>query len=264
MILAHNRWDLQKASDGRFVLARHPGQGHNERRFSVKSSRPDRDARDRPGLTSGLLQNGTKLNFKGAVLPLRSDDAVFNPAPSRIRRCRSTSRRQSVHVPHRGEVCDGLHVHPSTARSTCASTQPRRGKGSKASGRKRADFTYTTASFAVSATPTRSWRRTGDRSSSRSPLRLDGGPTSPRPRPQAGRTSPPALHRKSVEGDWQGMADLITDEMPRYLRCHRTYETIGRRLKSATPGSSTARHSINPTSRARRSPTPALIKEFNA
>ena len=37
MVLAHIAWDLQKASDGRFILGLGTQvKGHNERRFSVK------------------------------------------------------------------------------------------------------------------------------------------------------------------------------------------------------------------------------------
>ena len=36
------------------------------------------------------------------------------------------------------------------------------------------------------------------------------------------------LHRKSVEGDWKGMADLITDEMLRHLRGDRDLRQAGR------------------------------------
>jgi len=61
------------------------------------------------------------------------------------------------------------------------------------------------------------------------------------------------------------MADLITDEMLDTFAVTGTYETIGAAgSRSATPGSSTARHSINPTAGARRSRLPRLIKEFNA
>src|SRR4030095_15665390 len=41
MILAHIAWDLQKASDGRFILGLGTQvKGHNERRFSVKFESP--------------------------------------------------------------------------------------------------------------------------------------------------------------------------------------------------------------------------------
>ena len=40
----------------------------------------------------------------------------------------------------------------------------------------------------------------------------------------------PGLHRKSVEGDWAGMAALITDEMVDTYAVTGTYETIAARI----------------------------------
>src|SRR5205807_9165307 len=37
-----------------------------------------------------------------------------------------------------------------------------------------------------------------------------------------------SLHRKSVEGDWKGMADLVTDEMVETYAVTGTWEDIGR------------------------------------
>ena len=41
----------------------------------------------------------------------------------------------------------------------------------------------------------------------------------------------PGLHRKSVEGDWTGMADLITDEMVDTYAVTGSYDTIAARVK---------------------------------
>jgi hypothetical protein len=46
----------------------------------------------------------------------------------------------------------------------------------------------------------------------------------------------PALHRKSVEGDWRGMADLITDEMLDAYAVTGTYDTIAARLHERYAG----------------------------
>jgi len=46
----------------------------------------------------------------------------------------------------------------------------------------------------------------------------------------------PHLHRKSVEGDWKGMADLITDEMLETYAVVGSYATIAARLKERYAG----------------------------
>jgi hypothetical protein len=46
----------------------------------------------------------------------------------------------------------------------------------------------------------------------------------------------PHLHRKSVEGDWKGMADLITDEMVDAYAVTGSYDTIAARIKERYTG----------------------------
>ncbi len=46
----------------------------------------------------------------------------------------------------------------------------------------------------------------------------------------------PHLHRKSVEGDWKGMADLITDEMLDTYAVTGSYATIASKLKERYAG----------------------------
>ena len=65
------------------------------------------------------------------------------------------------------------------------------------------------------------------------------------------------LHRKSVEGDWKGMADLITDEMVDTYAVTGTYDDIGRKLRERYAGLSIGRRSTSRISRA--STTPASL-----
>src|ERR671937_305092 len=46
----------------------------------------------------------------------------------------------------------------------------------------------------------------------------------------------PALHRKSVEGDWKGMADLVTDEMVETYAVTGTYAEIGAKIRERYTG----------------------------
>ena len=46
----------------------------------------------------------------------------------------------------------------------------------------------------------------------------------------------PYLHRKSVEGDWNGMADLITDEMVDSYAVTGTYTTISQKIRERYAG----------------------------
>ena len=46
----------------------------------------------------------------------------------------------------------------------------------------------------------------------------------------------PRLHAKSLEGDWQGMADLISDETLDHFAVTATWGTLGARLRERYEG----------------------------
>jgi hypothetical protein len=75
----------------------------------------------------------------------------------------------------------------------------------------------------------------------------------------------PALHRKSVEGDWAGMADLITDEMLDTFAVTGSYETVGAKLKARYTGLLDSTALYQPYQPGLDDPRlPGFIKEFNA
>ena len=75
----------------------------------------------------------------------------------------------------------------------------------------------------------------------------------------------PHLHRKSVEGDWKGMADLITDEMVDVYAVTGTHDDIGRKLRERYAGlldrTAFYQPGTQPTLDDPR--LPRLVKEFN-
>ena len=74
----------------------------------------------------------------------------------------------------------------------------------------------------------------------------------------------PALHRKSVEGDWQGMADLITDEMLDTFAVTGTYANIAARIKERYTGLLDRTAFYQPYQSGLDDPRLArLVKEFN-
>jgi hypothetical protein len=75
----------------------------------------------------------------------------------------------------------------------------------------------------------------------------------------------PALHRKSVEGDWKGMADLVTDEMVETYAVTGTYADIGARIRERYTGllDRTAFYQPYQAPSLDDPRLPRLIKEFN-
>ncbi len=74
----------------------------------------------------------------------------------------------------------------------------------------------------------------------------------------------PALHRKSVEGDWKGMADLVTDEMVDAFAVTGTYETIGRKIRERYAALLDRTSLYQPYQPGLDDPRlPRLVQEFN-
>jgi probable F420-dependent oxidoreductase len=237
MITAHIAWDLQKASQGRFILGLGSQvKGHNERRFSVKYESPAPKMREIVLALRAIWdcwQNGTKLNFKGQFYRFDLMTPFFNPGPIAQPRVPVYLAGVNEHMCRvAGEVGDGLHVHPfNSPKYLRESVHPWVEQGLRSSGRGRRDFVYTTSTFVV----------VGDTQEER--LRATQAVKQQIAFYASTRTYEPVLaahgwqdltahlHRKSVEGDWKGMADLITDEMVETYAVTGTYDDVGARIK---------------------------------
>ena len=74
----------------------------------------------------------------------------------------------------------------------------------------------------------------------------------------------PQLHRKSVEGDWAGMAELVSDEMVDTYAVTGTWETIGARIRERYTGLLDRTSFYQPDQPGLDDPRlPRVIKEFN-
>ncbi|MFQ5521789.1 MAG: TIGR03617 family F420-dependent LLM class oxidoreductase, partial [Candidatus Methylomirabilia bacterium] len=219
MILAHCAWDLQGASGGRFILGLGTQvKGHNERRFSVKWEAPG------PRLREVILalravwdcwQNGTKLNFKGKYYSFDLMTPFFNPGP--IERPKIPIYIAGVNrymCRLAGELCDGLHVHPfNSPKYLREFAHPAVEEGLAKSGRTRGDFTFATSAFVIVADTEKELADARQVVKQQIAFYASTRTYEPVLAAHGWQDLIPKLHRKSVEGDWQGMADLITDEM---------------------------------------------------
>ncbi|HSE94158.1 MAG TPA: TIGR03617 family F420-dependent LLM class oxidoreductase [Methylomirabilota bacterium] len=242
MITAHIAWDLQKASDGRFILGLGTQvKGHNERRFSVKFESPGPKMREAVRALRAIWdcwQNGTKLNFKGEFYRFDLMTPFFSPGPidhPKIPIYIAGVNRYICRVA--GEVCDGLHVHPfNSAKYLREYVHPAVEEGLRASGRTREDFTYSTASFVVIGDTEE--ERARARQAVRQQIAFYASTRTYEPvlAAHGWQDLVPHLHRKSVEGDWVSMASLVTDEMVETYAVTGTYDTIAAALQERYAG----------------------------
>jgi probable F420-dependent oxidoreductase len=271
MVLAHTAWDLAKASDGRFILGLGSQvKGHNERRFSVKWDAPAPRMRE---VVLGLRaiwdawQNRTKLSFKGQFYQFTLMTPFFDPGPIEHPKIPVYIAGVNQHMCRvAGEVADGLHVHPFNSPTYLREyVQPAVEDGLRLAGKRRDDFAYATSSFVI----------IGDSEAECAPQRLavkqqiafyaSTRTYEPVLAAHGWQDLAPQLHRKSIEGDWKGMADLITDEMLDVYAVTGTHDTIAARLTERYRGllDRTAFYQPQKPQALDDPRLPHLVKQFN-
>ena len=270
MILAHIAWDLQAASDGRFILGLGTQvKGHNERRFSVKWEAPGPRIREVVLALRAIWdcwQNGTKLNFKGQFYRFDLMTPFFNPGPIKHPKIPVYIAGVNEYMCRiAGEVCEGLHVHPfNSPKYLREFVHPAVEDGLRKSGRKRSDFTYTTAVFVVIGDTEKELAETKQTVKQQIAFYASTRTYEPVLAVHGWQDLAPTLHRKSVEGDWQGMADLITDEMVDTYAVTGSYTNIAQRIKERYTGLLDGVGLYQPWQPGLTDPRwPALVKQFN-
>jgi probable F420-dependent oxidoreductase len=242
MITAHTAWDLQQASGGRFILGLGSQvKGHNERRFSVKFDAPGPRLREVIQALRTIWdcwQHGTRLNFKGQFYRFDLMTPFFNPGPIAEPRIPIYIAGVNTYMCRlAGQLCDGLHVHPFNSPAYLRQyVVPAVEEGLRAAGRSRTEFTYATQGFVI----------VGDTEDERGPQReavrqqiafyASTRTYEPVLAAHGWQDLGPHLHRKSVEGDWAGMARLVTDEMVDAYAVTGTWESIAARIRERYAG----------------------------
>ncbi len=242
MITAYTAWDIQKASGGRFLLGLGSQvRAHNQRRFSVKFESPGPKLREIVLALRAIWecwQKGTPLRFKGEFYNFDLMTPFFNPGPiehPKIPVFVAGVNRYMCKMA--GEVCDGLHVHPfHTPKYLREYVQPAVDEGLRESGRSRRDFQYATAAFVIVGDSER--ERAQNTEAVRRQIAFYASTRTYEPvlASHGWEGIGPVLHQKSLDGDWKGMAHLITDEMLDVIALSGTYEDIGAKLRERYAG----------------------------
>jgi probable F420-dependent oxidoreductase len=136
-----------------------------------------------------------------------------------------------------GEVCDGLHVHPfHTPKYLREYVHPAVEDGLRASGRSRKDFTYATSSFVVVGDTERERALNAEAVRQQVAFYASTRTYEPVLAAHEWEAIVPELHQKSLQGDWEGMARLITDEMLDLIAVSGTYDNVGLKLRERYAG----------------------------
>jgi alkanesulfonate monooxygenase SsuD/methylene tetrahydromethanopterin reductase-like flavin-dependent oxidoreductase (luciferase family) len=158
-----------------------------------------------------------------------------------------------------------MHVHPfNSPKYLREVVHPTVEAGLKKSGRSRKDFTYATASFVVVGDTEKERRE--QELTVKQQIAFYASTRTYQPvldvHGWGGLTA--QLHRKSVEGDWQGMPDLITDEMLDTYAVTATYDKLHDKIMERYKGLLDRTAFYQPYQPNVGDPRlPAMVKQFN-
>lgn len=270
MTIAYTAWDIQKASQGRFILGLGSQvKAHIQRRFSMKFESPGPKLREVVMALQAIWdcwQNGTPLRFEGQFYNFSLMTPFFNPGPIDHPKIPIYIAGVNAYICRMaGEVCDGLHVHPfHTAKYLREFLYPAVNEGLKTSGRSREDFSYATSCFAIVGGTEQERAENAEAVRRQIAFYASTRTYEPVLAAHGWESIGPELHRKSLAGDWKGMAKLITDEMLDEVAVSGTYETIGTKLGERYDGLLDRISLYQPyETKADEVPRTALVSEFN-
>ena len=244
-ITANLAWDLQKYSGGRFVLGLGTQvKGHNERRFSVPWAPPGPHLRDYVNCMRAIWdswQNGTQPDHEGEYYQYKLTSPFFNPGPIEHPDIKVIiSAVNPFNARLAGEVCDGIAIHGfSTFKYIREVLIPAVHEGARRAGKDPADLQIRGGGFLatgrteeeVEAGRERIRRQISFYGSTRSysnVLKLHGWDD------EAAH-----LHRLSIDGKWDEMVDVITDEMIEEFAVVGAWDVIAGKISEKYAGINT-------------------------
>lgn len=242
MVTAYTAWDLQKASSGRFILGLGSQvKAHIQRRFSMTFESPGPKLREVVLALHAIWnawQNGTPLDFHGEFYNFDLMTPFFSPGPIAHPKIPIYVAGVNAFMCRMaGEVCDGLHVHPfNTAKYLREFVHPSVEEGLHKAGRARANFSFAAACFVVLGDTEGERARNAGAVRQQIAFYASTRTYAPVLAAHGWEAISPELHRRSLAGDWKGMAKLISDEMLDAVAISGTYETIGRKLRERYSG----------------------------
>ncbi|MDA0351934.1 MAG: TIGR03617 family F420-dependent LLM class oxidoreductase [Chloroflexi bacterium] len=241
-ITANLAWDLANYSGGRFVLGLGTQvKGHNERRFSVPWAPPGPHLRDYVACMRSIWdswQHGTRPNYEGEYYQYKLTSPLYNPGPIEHPDIKViTSAVNPFNAGLAGEISDGVAIHDfSTFRYMKEVLIPAVHQGARSVGKDPAALEIRGGGMLatgrndeeVAAAVIEVKRRIsfyGSTRSYESVMKLHGWED------EAAR-----LHGMSLEGRWDEMVDVVTDEMLDQFATVGTWDTIAARAREKYAG----------------------------
>jgi probable F420-dependent oxidoreductase len=153
--LAHLAWDLQRYSNGRFILGLGPQvKAHNVLRFGVKWEKPVKKMRETIEAIRAFWrtwQTGEPFRYVGEFFKLTLMTPFFNPGPLEVPPPPIyIAAMNKLMLRLAGSHCEGVHIHAlHTLKYLDEIALPELEIGWERSGKGREDFTLASAVFVV-------------------------------------------------------------------------------------------------------------------
>ena len=242
-VTAQIAWDLQRLSNGRFKIGLGSQvKGHNERRYSTPWTGPPgprmREYVECLKAIFQTFQEGTKPSYQGEHYRFTLISPFFNPGPIEHPHVPIYISALNTYMARlAGELCDGVLLHPlGSHRYTKEVVVPAIEAGARKAGRRPSDIDIVAAPFVITGkdqaavdaalNPVR--QQIAFYSSTRTyhtVLDFHGW-----------NELGPQLHALSIEGKWQEMMGLVSDEMLHEIATIGTYDEIAGKLKERWGG----------------------------
>lgn len=245
VVHAQAAWDLQRWSQGRFILGLGAQvKAHNERRYSVPGDRPVARMRDLIRAIRAVWncwQLGEKLDYRGEFYTHNLMPPFFNPGPldtpaPLIYLAAVTEPMLRV----AGTEADGVHVHPlHTEKFLDQTVNPLTREAAEKAGKKQADFAFCVPAMIATG-------RTRDDVEAaipaiRAQIAFYASTPSYRGVLEAEGKGEIAdrLHMLSRRGGWAEMPELIDDELLHAVAICATWDELPSRLVARYAGRAT-------------------------
>jgi probable F420-dependent oxidoreductase len=219
MNLANIAWDLQAASEGRFIL----GLGsqikpHITKRFSMPWSKPAARMRELILAIRAIWaawNDGTKLDFQGDFYTHTLMTPFFDPGPNPHGNAKIfLAGVGELMTEVAGEVCDGFLCHGFTTEQYLREvTLPALERGAAKAGRTLSDIEISGPAFVVTGTTEEEMSRSV--AGTKQQIAFYGSTPAYRPVLELHGWGglQDDLNKMSKEGRWKEMGDLITDDI---------------------------------------------------
>ncbi len=244
-ITANIAWDLSAYSGGRFVLGLGTQvKGHNERRFSVPWAPPGPHLRDYINCMRAIWdswQNGTKPDYEGEYYQYKLTSPFFNPGPIEHPDIPIViSAVNPFNARLAGEVCDGIAIHGfSTFKYIREVLIPAVHEGARRAGKDPSTVQVRGGGFIVTGRTEEEVARTKERSRRQLSFYASTRSYSNVMKLHGWADEAAQLHRMSVEGKWDDMVGLITDDMMEEFCVIGTWDELPAKMREKYAGINT-------------------------